>query len=55
MQNLIVFFIGILVLGYVSWKMVKTLTRKPNPSDKCGGCTGCALKVNTGCENNTKL
>jgi len=45
-QNLIVILIGIAVAGYVVWKIFKTLTRKPSPADKCGGCTGCALKVN---------
>jgi nitrate/TMAO reductase-like tetraheme cytochrome c subunit len=47
MQNLIVILIGIIVFGYVGWKIFKTLTRKPSPADKCIGCNGCALKVNT--------
>jgi len=45
MQNIIVIIIGLGVLAYVSWKTFKTITRKPSPADKCGGCTGCALKV----------
>lgn len=49
MQNLIVIIIGLAVLAYVSWKTYKTITRKPSPADKCGGCTGCALKVNMEC------
>ncbi len=49
MQDIIVILIGLGILTYVSWKTYKTLTRKPSPADKCGGCTGCALKVNVEC------
>lgn len=49
MQNLIVILIGIAVFSYVSWKIYKMVIRKPSPADKCGGCTGCALKVNIEC------
>ncbi len=49
MQDIIVILIGLGVLTYVSWRTYKTLTRKPSPADKCGGCTGCALKVNVEC------
>ena len=45
MQNLIVLLIGFIVFAYVSWKTFRTLTRKPSPADKCGGCNGCSLKV----------
>ncbi|MEI6752603.1 MAG: hypothetical protein WCK78_05485 [Paludibacter sp.] len=38
------------VLSYVGLRTYKTLKRKPSPADKCGGCTGCALKVNTNCK-----
>jgi len=52
MQNIIVIIIGFVVLAYVSWKTYKTLTRKPSPAGKCGGCTGCALKVKMDCVEN---
>jgi len=47
MQNIIVILIGIIVFGYVSWKIFKTITRKPG--DKCSGCSGCALKIDMDC------
>ena len=54
MQDIIVIFIGLLVFSYVGWKTYKTITRKPSVSDKCGGCTGCALKVKVdGCLSET--
>jgi hypothetical protein len=53
-QNIIVIIIGTLVIGYVGWKVYKMLTRKPSPADKCGGCTGCALKVNIDCNDKKK-
>jgi len=49
MQDIIVIGIGVLVFGSVAYKMYKILTRKPKPNDKCGGCTGCALKEKTNC------
>ena len=52
MQNLIVILIGLAVLAYVSWKMYKILTHKPSQADKCGGCTGCALKIDIECNEN---
>lgn len=48
-QDIIVIVIGALVVGYVGWKVYKLITRKPDPANKCGGCTGCALKVNIDC------
>jgi len=48
-QDIIVIIIGAAVIGYVGWKIYKMLTRKPSASNKCGGCTGCALKVNVDC------
>ena len=48
-QDIIVIVIGAFVAGYVGWKIYKMLTRKPSPADKCGGCTGCALKVKMDC------
>jgi len=50
MQDIIVLIIGMAVLSYVCWRTYKTLTRKPSPADKCGGCTGCALKVDVECK-----
>lgn len=50
MQDIIVILIGIIVFGYVGWKIYKSITRKPSPADKCGGCTGCALKVDINCK-----
>jgi hypothetical protein len=50
MQNIIVLLIGVIVFGYVGWKIYKSITRKPDQSDKCGGCTGCALKVDVNCK-----
>jgi hypothetical protein len=50
-QDIIVILIGAGVIGYVGWKIYKMLTRKPGPADKCGGCTGCALKVNIECKS----
>jgi hypothetical protein len=50
MQDLIVILIGVGVFGYVGWKIYKTITRNPSPSDKCLGCTGCALKVDVNCK-----
>ena len=50
MQDIIVILIGLGVLSYVLFRTFKTLTRKPSPADKCGGCTGCALKVNVECK-----
>ena len=52
MQNIIVILIGIVVFGYLGFKIYKTLTKKPTPADKCGGCTGCALKVKMDCVEN---
>jgi len=48
-QDIIVIVIGAFVVGYAGWKIYKMLTRKPGPADKCGGCTGCALKVKMDC------
>ncbi len=49
MQDIIVIIIGLVVFGFVGYKIVKTMTRKPSPADKCGGCTGCALKEKIDC------
>ncbi|MDD3320102.1 MAG: FeoB-associated Cys-rich membrane protein [Paludibacter sp.] len=49
MQDIIVLIVGIIVFGYVGWKIYKLITRKPSAADKCGGCTGCALKEKTDC------
>ncbi len=54
MQTIIVFIIGVLVFSTVSWKVYKLITRKPQPNDKCGGCTGCALKEDLSCETKKK-
>jgi len=54
MQNIIVILIGIIVFGYVGWKMFKTITRKPGPGDKCSGCSGCALKIDMECTTKIK-
>jgi len=55
-QNIIVILIGIIVVGFVSWRIFKMLTNKPTSSGKCGGCTGCALKVKMDCiENKTNI
>ncbi len=49
MQDIIVLIIGIVIFGFVSWKAYKTITKKPNPADKCVGCSGCALKEKIDC------
>jgi hypothetical protein len=49
MQDIIVVLIGIVVFGYVGWKIYKIITRKPGVNNTCGGCTGCALKENMEC------
>lgn len=49
MQDIIVIIIGLLVFGYIAWKIWKLITKKASPADKCGGCTGCALKEKTDC------
>ena len=54
MQDIIVIIIGLIVFGYLGFKIYKTLTKKPSPTDKCGGCTGCALKVDMECTTNKK-
>ena len=51
-QDIIVIVIGAFVAGYAGWKIYKMLTRKPTASGKCGGCTGCALKVKMDCTTN---
>jgi len=56
MQDIIVILIGCIVFGSVALRMYKILTSKPKPNDKCGGCTGCALKEKVECslDINTK-
>ena len=54
MQDIIVIIIGLIDFGYLGFKIYKTLTKKPSPADKCGGCTGCALKVDMDCTTNKK-
>jgi hypothetical protein len=49
MQIIIVVIIGVVVFSTVAWKVFKLLTRKPQPNDKCGGCTGCAMKEKIDC------
>ena len=49
MQDIIVILIGLLVFGYVGFRLYKTINKKPSPNDSCGGCTGCALKEKTDC------
>jgi hypothetical protein len=49
MQDIIVTIIGVIVFGSMSWKVFKLITRKPSSNDKCGGCTGCALKEKSNC------
>lgn len=49
MQDIIVYFIGVIIVVLVGWKTYKTITRKPSANDKCGGCTGCDLKEKTNC------
>jgi len=49
-QDIIVILIGAVVIGYSGWKIYKMLTRKPDASGKCAGCTGCALKVDMECK-----
>lgn len=49
MQDIIVISIGVIIFGFVGWKTYKTLTRKPSPTDKCSGCSGCALKDKIDC------
>ena len=51
MQDIIVILIGIVVFGYVGWRMYKIIFRKPDSSNSCGGCTGCALKENMECSS----
>ena len=54
MQDIIVIIIGLVVFGYLGYKIYKTLTKKPSSADKCGGCTGCSLKVDLECSTNPK-
>ena len=49
MQDLIVILIGIVVFSYVGWTIYKAITKKPSASDKCAGCSGCALKEKVDC------
>lgn len=49
MQDIVVILIGLIVFGYVGWKIYKSMTRKPSSTDKCGGCTGCSLKEDISC------
>lgn len=55
MQDIVVILIGIIVFGYVGWKIYILITRKPDSSDKCGGCSGCSLKEDLNCETNKKI
>lgn len=48
-QDLIVILIGVVVIGYIGWKVYKTISRKQGPVDKCDGCKGCTLKVDFNC------
>lgn len=51
MQDIFVLIIGLVVFSYVGWKIFKLITRKPGILDKCGGCTGCALKERIDCNS----
>lgn len=42
-QEIAVFIIGIAVLGYIGYKIYRTLS-EPKSNDPCSGCSGCTLK-----------
>lgn len=43
-QEIAIGIIGIGVVAYLGWKVYNSFTRKKNPDNPCGGCSGCALK-----------
>lgn len=42
-QDIAVCIIGIVIVGYIAYKIYRTLTN-PKPNDPCCGCSGCNLK-----------
>lgn len=46
MQDIIVHIIVGIVFCYIVYRAYKLLSCKPDESNKCAGCCGCALKNN---------